>query len=73
MNSKVMILFCFVLTPVWSQQTITTTPKPSAAFLEFLSEFNLQTEQDKKDYDIIKYHALQDLKEQPSKESQYDR
>ncbi len=67
------LLSFFVLTSAQAQQpTLPDSKSPSAELLEFLAEFNMQSEHDDKDYDIIQHHALQDLKAKPLQEHNDD-
>lgn len=50
-----------VMMPVSAQQALLINYKPSAELLEFLAEFDMQDEQHDKDFDIVQFHALQDL------------
>lgn len=61
--------FCF-FAPAMAQQT--NNDQPTEEFLEFLAEFNMQSENDDEDYDIIQHHALQDLKAHPLQEKNND-
>ncbi len=55
-------IFCLsVIAPAIAQQPEPDNKQPSAELLEFLVEFNMLSEHDDNDYDIIQYHALQDL------------
>ena len=74
MRFNTFYLLLFTLTPTWSQQPIIEkNNQPSAELLEFLAEFNMQTEHDDKDYDIIKHHALQDQNNAPLQEQNNDK
>ena len=73
MHQALSILTLFLVMPAAAQQSVNNDiDQPSVELLEFLAEFNMQSDNDDKDYDLIQYHALQDLKKQ-QQESNNDR
>jgi len=71
MHPALSFLCLFLVMPAAAQQAVNINndntnngKQPSVELLEFLAEFNMQTDNDDKDYDLIQYHALQDLKKQ---------
>jgi len=73
MRQALSILTLFLVMPAAAQQSVNNDiDQPSVELLEFLAEFNMHSDNDDKDYDLIQYHALQDLKKQ-QQESNNDR
>lgn len=73
MRSTVILLSLIMPSHILAQQANNSNSQlPSAEFLQFLADFDLQSDDDDKDYDIIQHHALQDLEKKPSQEHNND-